>query len=933
MKLLLSLLLFVTSATGFSQQTDSAWRNIKNPVLPNIADAGVLRYNGEYYIGGVLTLGSFFRTKDLVKWEGPFHVMSMNNKWTSGASAGDNQIHANDMVYWNGVFHLYWSVNYWGRDRHAVHVAYAKSKKVLGPYDEPVKETWVTNRIDPKLYIDDDGKCYLYMVKFTDGNTIWVQPMASPDSLLGEPKYLFASLPNTWETRDNRVEEGPWVMKYRKRYYLMFNANHTGTAWGNYALGVAEADSPTDFNHGNKYPYPLLQSNQIELEDHYPDLLKFNGDSDLSFQYTTSTPKADWNKNVTDSAGWSKGRPGFGSAYVKGSTSRAMRTSWGTPEIWTRRTFRSENNAASKYLLRIHHDGPAEVYLNGEKIYEGTQRTYKTVFLTAADQQIIRSGENVLAVHARAGNNSNFLDVSLFQTDEKAEQDVLFSPGQPNILRGPNGFEWWLIYMANRNSDRRGQYIQRIHFFNKRMYSEQVTGPTSAGYHPEPSRPQFADLFDSSSTNARERWVLQDQNWKVQGGEFQYNGKSSSSAMFKSETAENYLVEVNLALRGDSSRAGVIAYYKDPKNWLRIGLDAKKNKWFSEFSYNGKITKEENVVRPNFNAKEYHELTIYRNAKQFVIRIDDHPVVVIDKLASKIEGVSSVGLFGEKGESSFDGVLQTIGWDEFDETITGWKTTDQKWKISSEGYKVIASTETSVTKGDLVSDYEFSTHIKSDEFSGIAGVYAAYHDENNYLKSTLDFAGERLIISGKQNGKELETKTISLSHREEYYPDMKHTDGMDKVFTLVDQVRFNEIFFNKIPQNNPDTLINDIHEKFNISYRKNGKWYPIENFKLVPQSHNGLAKIAFEKVDGDAVRFINKGPQDGQFYLNRVGLTEQVRDAYQLRVVNREGKQYFFVNGREVAQSAYKFAPSKVGLIASGGQFIFNGITCFKISN
>ena len=154
-----------------------------------------------------------------------------------------------------------------------------------------------------------------------------------------------------------------------------------------------------------------------------------------------------------------------------------------------------------------------------------------------------------------------------------------------------------------------------------------------------------------------------------------------------------------------------------------------------------------------------------------------------------------------------------------------------------------------------------------------------------------------------------------------------------EVFTLNDQVRFNDIYFNKIPQHNPDTLITDIHEKFYISYRKNGKWYPIENFKLIPQSHNGLSKIGFETVEGDAIRFINKGPQDGQFYLSRVGVTEQIREAYQLRVVNRGGKQYYFVNGREVAQTNYKIGASKVGLVAAEGEFVFNGITCFKISD
>ena len=32
---------------------------IQNPVLPGVADAGVMKYNGKYYIGGVRTNGDF----------------------------------------------------------------------------------------------------------------------------------------------------------------------------------------------------------------------------------------------------------------------------------------------------------------------------------------------------------------------------------------------------------------------------------------------------------------------------------------------------------------------------------------------------------------------------------------------------------------------------------------------------------------------------------------------------------------------------------------------------------------------------------------------------------------------------------------------------------------------------------------------------------
>lgn len=222
-------------------------QNVQNPVLPGVADAGAMKYNGKYYIGGVFTNGDFYVSDDLVHWGKPIHVVDMDNDWSRGSGAGNDQIHANDMLYLNGDFHLYWSVNYWRRDKHAVHIVHAQSKDVLGPYAEPDKKTWMDNRIDPMIFRDDDGQLYMYMVRFTDGNTIWGRKMKNSAEFAGEPVCQFASLPDTWETMDNRVAEGPWVMKYRDRYYMMYNANHTSTEWGNYQLGVAEADFPLGF--------------------------------------------------------------------------------------------------------------------------------------------------------------------------------------------------------------------------------------------------------------------------------------------------------------------------------------------------------------------------------------------------------------------------------------------------------------------------------------------------------------------------------------------------------------------------------------------------------------------------------------------------------------------------------------------------------------
>ena len=79
-------------------------QNILNPVLPGVADAGVMKYNGKYYIGGVRTNGDFYVSDDLVHWGKPIHVVSMDNDWTRGSGAGNDQIHANDMFYLNGDF-------------------------------------------------------------------------------------------------------------------------------------------------------------------------------------------------------------------------------------------------------------------------------------------------------------------------------------------------------------------------------------------------------------------------------------------------------------------------------------------------------------------------------------------------------------------------------------------------------------------------------------------------------------------------------------------------------------------------------------------------------------------------------------------------------------------------------------------------------------
>lgn len=148
----------------------------------------------------------------MVHWGKPVHVVSIDNDWIRDSKVGNDQIHANHMLYDNGTFHLYWSVNYWGKDKHAVHIVHAQSDSILGPYIEPVKATWMDNRIDPYIFKDDDGQLYMYMVRFTDGNTIWGRKM----------KILLSFRENQFSCFHRcQILGKQWIIEWRKDLVLL----------------------------------------------------------------------------------------------------------------------------------------------------------------------------------------------------------------------------------------------------------------------------------------------------------------------------------------------------------------------------------------------------------------------------------------------------------------------------------------------------------------------------------------------------------------------------------------------------------------------------------------------------------------------------------------------------------------------------------------
>lgn len=604
-----------------------------NPVLPGAADVGVFQHAGVYYLMGVGTAGGMYTSRDLVHWSGPEQAFSMNNAWTSGPTAADTEIHACDMVLHNGVFHLYWSVNH-GPLRQIGHAA---ANTPTGPYREPVTELPFDGRIDPHCFQDDDGRLYFYTVKFTMGNVIYGQSMDSPERVADTPEPLLTALPKTWETLDTpptAVNEGPFVVKYQDRYYLIYNANHTSRRYGNYALGVAEADSPLGFRNSGKYPFPVMRSN------HDP---KHAG---------VVIPE-------------------------------------GLPEI---------KNA-----------------------------------------------------------------------------------GQPNLVRGPNGIEWWLVYFADR--DRRSQYIDRAHFFCRELFIEGPTCPETPGYHPSPALPSFRDLFDGDG-GIETRWDL-DGAWSVKDGELHLTSAGeTTTARATIPGSRCYVLETVVQYRGDGSgRFGVVAWDNGRNSSLIIGLDRKKNTVFHTLRQ-GKRTKERSLPLPgDFNWDGPHRLRVENNDGAFKVYLG---AVLLDMLHASVKGhgPGTAGLFAEGYNASFDHFMLTCGWDEWGRDIHGWRTPPGRHVHGRDKGLTLAAGQ-SAFKGDALRCYEFSTQIQG-KASG--GIYPVYLDDANYLRLTVNEDFTEIKTDGKHHGQALEKRTFPIRPRIHRAHDASENGNNLRIVKLQDKV-------------------------------------------------------------------------------------------------------------------------------------------------
>lgn len=216
-------------------------------------DPFIMLYNDTYYAYGTHSDSGIevYVSKNLKEWhypdgkEAPYLALRKEDVW------GGKWFWAPEVYHVNGKFYMYFSAN--------EHICVATSDSPLGPFVQEEKKPMIEGEkcIDNSLFIDDDGKAYLFFDRFNDGLNIWVAELEK-DLITIKPETMHACIhvSQKWEEVWPRVNEGSFVIKHNGVYYMTYSANSYESPF--YGIGCATA---TDIMGAwTKYEHnPLLQ--------------------------------------------------------------------------------------------------------------------------------------------------------------------------------------------------------------------------------------------------------------------------------------------------------------------------------------------------------------------------------------------------------------------------------------------------------------------------------------------------------------------------------------------------------------------------------------------------------------------------------------------------------------------------------------------------
>ncbi len=184
-----------------------------------LADPYILLDGDTYYAYGTHDATGIhcYSSNDLRSWKDEGQALNKNNTTETQWFWAPEVYHIKDkyIMYYSANEHLY--------------AATADSPK--GPFRQV--DTYQMNNllgsekcIDSSVFFDDNGKVWLFFVRFNDGNCIW-QCQLGEDCITpvaGTLRKCFA-VSQSWEQKMGRVNEGPNVIKHGRYYYLTYSGN------------------------------------------------------------------------------------------------------------------------------------------------------------------------------------------------------------------------------------------------------------------------------------------------------------------------------------------------------------------------------------------------------------------------------------------------------------------------------------------------------------------------------------------------------------------------------------------------------------------------------------------------------------------------------------------------------------------------------------
>jgi len=166
------------------------------------------------------------------------------------------------------------------------------------------------------------------------------------------------------------------------------------------------------------------------------------------WQYSEQKPVDGWEQPDFNDNSWKTGPGGFG---TQGTPGAVVGTQWRTNNIWLRRTFEWNGQLPEGTMpaFRIHHDEDVVVYVNGKVVLTraGWTTNYETIAAPAL-LDVLKTGENTIAVHCVQHTGGQFIDVGIALMEQPKQRNTT-----KTISEGMSSFDGTAIFQGQPITD------------------------------------------------------------------------------------------------------------------------------------------------------------------------------------------------------------------------------------------------------------------------------------------------------------------------------------------------------------------------------------------------------------------------------------------------------------------------------------------------